>query len=101
MSVNYENEDMKNISLSLDKETLRRVDNYWHDAHFTSRAEALRVLIKTGLSELEVHKSEHSPTENQVKYVKSLCKKNHVAPPSEWSFNAYSEFIQKYTKGKK
>ena len=92
-----QDKNLKSINALVDEETYERIENYWHEAHYKSRSDAVRVLIKTGLSELENknRKKVPGPTEKQVKYVKAICQKKKIAPPSTWSAKAYSEFIEK------
>ena len=85
----------RNITINIDEETFNRIENYWHGAHFSNRSEAIRVLLLTGLSELESKRKINAPTEKQVEFVKSICRKKNIAPPNKWNFKAYSDFIDK------
>ena len=89
------------LTFTVDEKTAARIDRYWHNRRMNNRAEALRLLVKAGLAELEDHNSKNPPTQKQINLVKQLCKEQNIEPPQEWSLKAYSQFIDKHLKEKK
>lgn len=86
------------LTFTVDEQTARRIDKYWHNRRLNNRAEALRLLVKQGLSELEDHDGDNPPTQKQIDLVKKLCKEKNIEPPEEWSLKSYSRFIYNHVK---
>lgn len=89
------------LTFTVDEKTASRIDRYWHNRRLNNRAEALRMLVKTGLNELEDRSSDNPPTQKQIDLVKELCKEKNLEPPTEWNIKSYSKFIYTHTKSRK
>ena len=88
----------KALSVVLDAETQMRFEKYWRDANFPNKSEALRALINAGLSVMDNNHPKKQlkfpPSEKQISYVKSICRRKQLPPPAEWTAIAYSKFIE-------
>ena len=89
------------LTFTVDEKTAARIDRYWHNRRFNNRTEALRMLVKAGLNELEDHSTKNPPTQKQIDLVKNLCREKNIEPPEEWDIKSYSNFIYKHTKARK
>lgn len=83
------------ISFTVDEKTASRIERYWHNRRFANRSDAIRVLVRQGLADLEDHNSTNPPTQKQINLVRKLCREKNLSAPEEWSSMAYSVFIGK------
>jgi len=90
----------KKISVEVDDILYNRIERYWHNRRFSNRSEALKILLCTGLEQLE-YKRMAQPTQKQIDYVKKICDIKGLTPPEEFTISAYSKFIEENKLSKK
>ena len=88
------------LTFSVDEKTANRIDRFWHSRRLANRSDALRILVKQGLLDLEDRNESDSPTQKQIDLVKALCKERGIEPPEQWSLQAYQSFIARNLKKK-
>ena len=88
------------LSLSVDEKTAERIERFRHKHRLSTRTEALRILVKQGLLELEDHVTDNPPSQKQIDLVKNLCKERGVEPPEVYSSKAFSYFISQHINNK-
>ena len=89
------------ITFTVDERTASRIDRFRHARRIDSRSDALRILVKKGLLDLEDHSTDNPPTQKQIDLVNELCAKKGLEPPEVWSSKAFGSFIAKQIKTKK
>ena len=90
------------LTFTVDERTLKRIDRFQHERRIANRAEALRLLVKQGLTELETKDTnDNPPTQKQIDLVKKICKEKNIAPPEKFTIKAYAAFIAVQLKKEK